>query len=279
MHISRWMRPGAAVATLCLLAAAGNADVKLVQKTSLENVPNLPGAPPSAKPKDGTSTTYMKGVRSRTESGTTVTITDGEKGTIATLDLKAKTYYITKLEDIAKQANPLAELMDIKITGDVTPLDKTQEILGKKAVGYKTSFTFSITPKPGAGLPAGNDGEPFMTMVLEGEQWATESVALDAKALASSVQSNLRGMARMLPNAKAMSEKMSQIKGLTLKSTMSFSMKSALPIPGLGDKPMITKIEALSVSEEALPDSLFEVPKDFKEVKPPAGPAIPGFGA
>jgi hypothetical protein len=50
-----------------------------------------------------------------------------------------------------------------------------------------------------------------------------------------------------------------------------------MPLPGIPEKPLLLKIETVSVSEDPLADSLFAVPEGFKEVEPEL-PTLPGLG-
>lgn len=278
------LRAPLALALVGLAALGARADLKVVSKSVFENRPNVPGAPAPAKtakagePDAVQSTMYYKGTFSRSEDGTdTVTITDTAKNTITTLNVKKKTYSVQKLDELAKMASPFAEFMDVKIEGGVKPGTMPKKVAGRDTGHFVTNLSIAMSVKEGSPLPLPAGDGPLMSIAIRTESWTVEGLSLDAKAIQQQNLGMMRMFTRMLPGAAALQDKMAGVKGYPLASNTRITFTSALPLPGLPDKPMTIKNEVISLSEDPLPDTLFQVPADFKEV-PPETPGIPGFG-
>ncbi len=263
------------------IASAAHADLKIVQKNTVDGAPALPGAP-TAPAKSGAptaivTTTYYKGGFIRTESGTSVTIVDSAKGTVATIDNKKRTYTIEKTDSANAALAQFADFMDIAVDGSIAPTDTSKEIAGRSARKYAGTITMKVSIKEGSPLPIPAGEGPLMTITMETESWTIEGLSVDSKALVRALPPMVAGMAKMMPGFDVFRKKMEAIVGFPVQSAQKISFKSGLPLPGLPEKPMTSKSELVSLSEEALPDSLFAIPSGYKKVEPET-PAFPGFG-
>ncbi|MDX1933836.1 MAG: hypothetical protein SFU56_14655 [Capsulimonadales bacterium] len=281
----KWGARAAAGVALFCVAASAYADIKFVAEVTVK------GAPTATKanlPDKSVTTSYYKGEKQRIETekpgGKTVTISDLATGTTYTLNPAKKTYTVFKLSDIEAMTadNPIMQMLKIETQTTITPGTATKSIAGKNAKQYTYNTSFKMS------LEGGDDqiaafAQMMPTITIKGEQWTTEDVRFPVN-YQKIAQTN---MARSIPPmmAKGMSEmieKMATIKGFPLSSvvTVSFILpKNAAPqaAASMPKEPIITTTEVKSISEENLDDSLFELPKDYTEVKTetPAG-ALPG---
>ena len=152
----------------------------------------------------------------------------------------------------------------------------TQEqksIAGKTARHYTYAITVTLVPKD-AGVPA-NIRLLLPTFLVTGDQWTADmpdGVAAAKLRTATFMQrfppASAKGLAPVL-------EKMATIKGVALEGTQSFritvsdlapqEMRASIP-----KEPVVTQTRTTTLSEAALPDALFAVPKDYKKVTAPA---------
>jgi len=285
-----------ASASLFLLAGMAHADLKVVQKSKIDG-PNMgalgggaAGAGAAAKVGDMVTTTYYKGSKVRVEDATGISITDNEAGTLTKLDLKKKTYSTIKLAELSKsaegQANPLLEMFEMKVKADVKAGGHEKVMAGKKASDWLWTATIGMAMKGGDG---GAEGTEVANISIEGEQWTSEEVKAPTAKTPTAGLPGLSGpglggmMGMMMKNAqmKAVTEKMSVIKGFPLTMSMKMTIKSPFAeAQGLDvSKPIVVTNETTTLSEEDLPDTLFTVPAGFKKVpfEMPQLP-VPGIG-
>ncbi|MFM7320658.1 MAG: hypothetical protein ACKO5K_03915 [Armatimonadota bacterium] len=206
-----------------------------------------------------------------------MTIVDSAKGTITNLDTKKRTYTVEKADSGNPAMAQFAEFMEIQVDGAIAPTELSKEIAGRTARKYAGTVTIKVSIKEGSPLPIPAGDGPLMTISMETESWTIEGLSVDAQALSRSLPPMVQGMAKMMPGFDGFRKKMEAMKGFPVQSVQKISFKSGLPLPGLPEKPMTAKSELVSLSEDALPDSLFAVPAGYKKVEPEL-PAFPGFG-
>lgn len=279
-----------ACASLLLVAGMASADLKIVQKSKMDG-PNLgalggaPGGAAAGKPGDMVTTTYYKGAKVRVEDASGISITDNEAGTLTKIDLKKKTYSTIKLAELTKgagdQANPIMEMFDMKIKADVKPGGHEKVVAGKKTTDWLWTATIGMAMKGGDGA----EGTEVANISIEGEQWTSEEVKAPTggktptgglPGLSGPGLGGMMGMMMKNPQMKAVTEKMSAIKGFPLTMVMKMTIKSPFAeAQGLDvSKPIMVTNETTSLSEEELADTLFTVPTGFKKV-PFEMPQIP----
>lgn len=272
---------GAGMMLLSTLASAAWADLKVVQEVTIKGLPEAAKAQNPNLEKPMTITTFYKGDKMRQEMGAMITITDYKDGTMMTLDPKKKTYYITKVADSmnAIANNPMMEMFKMDIKADVKPGTETKPILGKSAKSVKYSATFTFSTKDGSDSPIIG---MMPTIILKGEQWVTEEIKVPGDPKQLMQRMTARGpMAMFGAGMKDFTEKLAAVPGYPLvnTTTMEFVFPPTAPPQiqeQMGGKPMTTLSEVKSISEESLEDGLFNAPEDFKEVKAPETPTLPG---
>lgn len=256
------------LAAALALSAAAHADVKLVQTTQAGGELLKAGKARAPKagaaiPESTTTTLYFKGNKVRTETKDRVTLFDGTR--LLLLNAAKKSYQAIPMDSAA--ANPMAAMMDIKADVSLKPGTKTKTILGKSAKQYLLTITMNLGVKPGM-LPPKEDGTKaelpkIPPMTSKSEIWAVEFPGVSAKS--TSAMERLAS----LPGLKGIQEKLQQIKGLGLETTMTQDLMG---------RTMTLRTTTTSLSEATLPASLFEIPKGWKQVPfdPPSMPG--GFG-
>lgn len=281
------------------LVGSARADLKVVSKMTMD-APAMGGlggglgaAPGAPKPGEAVkSVTYYKGSKVRTEDAAgIITINDSEAGTITRIDPKKKTYSTIKMAELTKNltegAGPGAqflEMMEMKVKADVKKGGHEKEIAGKKTTDYLWTATMSMSMK------GGEEGVGEIANIsMEGEQWTTEDIKLPAAPASATAPAlpgigggMMGGMMKMMssmPGMKTMMEKLAEIKGFSLLTSMKIKIQSPMAEAQGADlsKPITNKTEVVELSEEALPDSLFAVPAGFKKVAYEM-PQMPGFG-
>ena len=270
-------------ASLIAFTGIAHADLKIVQKSSVDgpNLGALGGAGGAAvKPGDTSVSTYYKGNKTRVEDATGITITDSDAGTVTKLDLKKKTYSTIKMAELTKNAegtaSPFLDMIDMKIKAEVKPGGHEKLVAGKKTSDWIWTATIGMSMKGG---DSGEGGE-MASISIEGEQWTSEEITLPATtgkaptttaALPGLNGAGMGGMLGMMlknPSMKSLTQKMAVIKGFPLLTSMKMSIKSPFAeAQGLDvSKPISMKSEAITLSEEELPASLFAVPEGFRKV-------------
>ena len=286
MSKSVLLRAVATVSLMATLPLVALADLKVVHKTVSQNLPTAMAgqfspsteAPAEKKPSEPVlATTYYKGKKTRVEETGRVVITDNETGTVTAIDTKKKTYTIQKIADMSAQVNPIAEMLEVKVDGGVKPTETKKTIAGREAKLYTSKFTMAMSIKEGAPIPLPAGDGPLMEITMETEQWAAESLQVESTGLAPNMSPIPANMMRMMPGVDSILKKMAEIKGFPLATNVKMTLQSAFPLPGLPEKPIVIKMETVSVTEGALPDTLFQVPAGYKQVELEL-PAFPGLG-
>jgi hypothetical protein len=249
--------------TVAVAAPAARADLKVVTTTTTSG-----GAGRSTTT---TSTNYYKGGKFRSETKEAVILIDGS-GKIITLNTAKKTYSEMSFSDMMN--NPYMRMVDLKTSVNLKPGGKKKIIVGKPAKNYVYTATIQMSLSQEAlkqmkGRSQGAAPPPLPTIVMEGEQWVTESVQVPAKAVANSMSA-----LASLPGMKNLMDKLASIKGLPLESRITMTFKGGPP-NARNMKPQVTSSVASSLSEAPLSDSLFKIPADY--TKQAAG-GFPGMG-
>jgi hypothetical protein len=254
-----------------LLASGAHADVTLVQKTSVEGLPESMRAQRASM--DRPSTLYYKGDKLRTETGTdAVTILDGER--LYLIDTKKKTYAATTAERMMAESNPMLSMVDVQTEVSVKPGGKTKTIAGKPAQNWRFTLTMKLAINA-TGMAQAAPGQPppgqLPTIRIEGEQWSTTAAAVPPTARSLRALSMLQSLVGPKGQA-ALRREFEKIKGLPLELTLTQTVQG-VPTPANG-KPIVTRMTTVSLSEKPLPESLFALPKGYKQV-PFEGPKMP----
>lgn len=243
------------VAVLIFSSATAYADLKLVQKSSMDGELAKAGQARlkqlGALPRQELTTTYLKGNRFRIESGDQVRIFDGNRSYI--LNNLKKSYQVVPPAQ-ESMPNPMLAMVDMKTTIEVQPRGKIKVIEGKRARNYLLEATVQINLKPGAAPRKGGDDPAFSKiskMVSQVEIWTADfpgvesSPALFSQALAA------------LPGLGELPQKLRAIKGVGLETTMTQSVMG---------RTMTIRVQTVSLVERPLEDALFLPPRGWKQV-------------
>lgn len=255
-----------ALAAALWVSGAAQADLKLVQQTSMGGDLGKRVQKEGSAPKTPTMTMYYKGNRTRTETGARVTIFDGQR--MLLLNPEKKTYQVIPKDAASKAANPMLAMMDIKADVSVKPTGKTQTIQGKKTQLYVMTMTMKLGMKPGATKDAPKGEMPQIPPITSKmELWTAEFPGISLSGAAMN-QAMPAGAASM-PFVKDMTEKMKSVKGIPLQTTMTQDIMG---------RQMSVTMKTTALSEAPLPDSLFGPPAGYKQVpyEAPRMPMMPG---
>jgi hypothetical protein len=269
------------------IAAAAQADLTVVNQVTISGLPASVSAQAPQLSAPIATTTYYKGDKVRTESAGTVTIMTGADARVVTLDPATKTYSSATDALGAMANNPILSMIKFAATGNVRKTDEKKSILGKDASRYNIYMSLKMSM---------NGGDPsmasmFPTIIMSGDEWATEAVTLPPGA--ATAAANIMGKFMSGPTMgglKEFTKQMSAIKGLPLLGTltMTFSFPKDSPLQAMSDqipKKLVVQTVAQSISEAPLTDDLFAIPADYKLAAPvalpgtvpttPAAPAAP----
>ncbi|MGC4047165.1 MAG: hypothetical protein QM758_25490 [Armatimonas sp.] len=267
------------VGTLAILMSIGggiaHADLTYTTKVSAGNGRDLE------------TTTYMKGIRVRTEAEGRITITDGTRTYL--INTEKKTYSVIANKKLDSTANPMMEqfnqMIDMKMDVSVKPGGKTRTILGKPAKNYLYTMTMRMNFKPGSG-PKNATGKGQMrlpTFQTIGETWTTEALpAPPASAAAMTPGAAFRNLGMLGSTAKSAAASFQKIKGFPLESTMTQKTVGG-SMPGMegkgGGRNLVIKMNVVSLKTDAVDAGLFAPQKGFKQVpyEPPTMPSMSGL--
>jgi TonB family protein len=227
-------------------------------------------------------TLRVKGKRSYMSSGPIITIVDGEKNTITLIDPKGKRYATTTISEYAdklKAAMPeIPEaakqmLANMKFDVKTDKTGKTDTIKGIKAeemlvtvdadMGAMTMklemHLWAATPDELARVPALKEIAAYMTSQATGN---------DPSAMASKMFAQVPGFADKMK--EPMEKMMKSSSQAVLRSEMRMIMPGSAKMMGATDPnepftDLTTDITELST--DAIPDSVFQVPQGYQEVK------------
>jgi hypothetical protein len=256
-----------AAGTLFLSAGAARADLTVVATVRV----NGAAAQAMAKPRQQVVTTYYKANRIRTETGKTVSIYDTDTQQMYSLDPEKKTFRVTSLKNVTGTMAPgLLSKLKFNATADTREVAEEGVIAGKPARKYVCSATIGMSVE---GMPQGS----FPTTRIQIEQWATDAITLPGEAHKWALPlARMTGPLESMDGMKPLVEAMAKIKGFPLSNRITTTVVATPTTQaGIGRTPtgpVVTTTEVQSVSEEALSDALFEIPKDYTKVERAASP-------
>lgn len=248
------------------LAIAGSlsADVTIRQSTAGKGL-GIAGT--------GTSTTYIKGTKMRTEvesrGAILTTIFDVENQKMYVFDSKKKSADVWDMQAISAELAKSVEVGEIKAS--VKANGEKKEVAGKSANGYDLTVSVPAT--------MGGEGGMAMTVRLRGPMWIVKNAPGTAdyvafyKAAAEKgwIFSDPRAAKGSPGQAKAMAEMQRQLAstgGLPYETTMDISVEGEGPMAAMlarmGGMSMTSTVT--SVDTAALDDALFAPPAGYKLV-------------
>lgn len=241
--------------------AAAQADVKIVSHMHTdENGTTRP---------DQTITTYYKGNIVRTESGAAVTLLNTTTGKTAILRPWNKTFSVFNVSQLAPNNPSPGSKAEAHAT--VTQTSEHKVIAGKNATKFVADIDFTVT------LSSLLARHTTMHIV----RWTTTDVQMpvtsDVLEKYSPEQLTFRGFSGM----DDVQKELAKITGLPLSSEITIKSEYTAP-SGVGGVPTpsteMTNVDVDSISTDALDDSLFVVPNDYKNMG--GGPMghLPGPG-
>jgi hypothetical protein len=248
---------------LATLAAPAGADVTIKQTNTGKGL-GMSGTIPS--------TTYIKGLRMRTESitgdTTRVTIFDVENQKMYSFDSKKKEADVWDMQAFAAEMGKSVDTASM--TASVKANGQTRQIAGRSAAGYDMDVT---VPSSMGGRPDG----PKMIVKLVGPMWVvkdapgTRDYMAFYKAAVDKgwIFSDPRAAKGSPGQAKAMAEMYKQLAetgGVPYETEMQIKMEGEGPMAAMmakmGGMSMTTSVQ--SVETGALADTLFTPPADYK---------------
>ncbi|MEZ5284718.1 MAG: hypothetical protein R2712_07905 [Vicinamibacterales bacterium] len=214
------------------------------------------------------STTYIKGLKMRTETvtgGTTrISIFDVENQKLYMFDDKKKEVDVWDMQAFSSEMGKAVDPSEMK--GSVTPNGQTKQIAGQTATGYDMEITMPTK----MGGPSG----PSMTVKLEGPMWVVkdapgtkEYIAFYNAAVDKGwIFSDPRAAKGSPGQAKAMAEMYKQLAdtgGVPYETEMHVKMEGDGPMAAImakmGGMSMTSTVQ--SVETGALADDLFTPPR------------------
>lgn len=220
---------------------------------------------------DMTGTTYIKGMKMRTETvnrGTTqVTIFDLEAQKMYSFDSKKKEADVWDMQAMAAELNKSVDTS--AMTSTIKPNGQTREIAGRTATGYDMDISMPTA--------MGGPGGPKMTVSLVGPMWivkdapGTKEYMAFYKAAAEKgwIFSDPRAAKGSPGQAKAMTEMYRQLAetgGVPYATEMQIKMGGDGPMAGLmarmGGMSMSTTVQSVEVG--AVADEMFAPPAGYK---------------
>ena len=221
----------------------------------------------------GTATTYIKGMKMRSEvevRGTTfITIFDVENQKMYVFDSKKKSADVWDMQAFSAEMAKSIETGDIKTS--LKANGETKEIAGQTATGYDLTVSVPAT--------MGGEGGMEMTVNLRGPLWVVKNapgtkdyIAFYKAAVEKGwIFSDPRAAKGSPGQAKAMAEMYRQLAsagGLPYESTIDISVKGEGPMAAMigrmGNMSMTSTVT--SVDTGALDDAMFGPPAGYKLV-------------
>ena len=246
------MKPRLHPAILLLLivaaATAARADIKITTRST-------------AMGRSSQSTVYIKGARQRSESGDNVTLMQCDKRRMVMLDSAKKTFTIMPLgagaaADVAQQA-AAARMPSgtsrkgglVTITSANTDTGERQKMFGYDARHIRSAMTMQSSP----------DACYPMNMKMESDGWYAD------------LSPQLRcASAPMMGGAMGAAGRPDCVDQHSFHSTgvtrLGYPLKVTTTMAMPGGMNMSTTTEVTDLSNATLPDSLFEIPPDYRQV-------------
>lgn len=249
-------RAGLTALALCILAPAARGDLTLVASVAVEGVPApLRRAAGLAEGGGTTLTIYRKEGRQRAETGEGVVLDDLATGDRYLLDPRARTVAAYR----AAPALPApAERLSVRAHAAIHPLAGERTLAGRRTVGYAFSGVVRLRLR-------GSETE-IARIEVEGEQWSAPDLRLPgggAGALLARLP--VLGGAAQAP----LTARLAALPGTPLAFQVRLRVVSSVgDLGGLLPPGAITaRAEVTSFSQETLPDTLFQVPSDYRALE------------
>jgi hypothetical protein len=282
-----------AVVIICLLVVPvlASADLRIEEKTYVRGFMGIWAS-------EGTEITYIKGGKMRSESDTETTGRGSHRGlentppavTIIRLD-KGLIWHVNTLDEtyMERPFEPLPESKDGDLAGlgvrdlKVEKTGETREVMGKTCDGVKAVITFET---PGTESPVIQTVEVMFWMTSEVKALAEMRAFWETMIETSQSQKEKVPMGDLM---EQLWEEVGEDGKVPLAMDMSVSASSLDPESeaemkaymesmgqmmgtvdsGEGEDDMAMRMsrEIISISEDKLPDSLFEIPKDYRKAK------------
>lgn len=257
----------APVLAFALLAAASQADVKVVSNFTMTGGANV---------QNMKMVTYYRGDSIRVETEKAVALFDTVAGKIIMIDDKAKTYSEVVLGEGTPGLPEIMKQMKVTAKTDIQETAEKKVIAGKNATKWIADLDMTMTLPP----------VPEMTQkaVLHLEQWTTQEIPGVSRELMVGVMGQMLGNLGASPDVKDMLAQMSKIKGLPLSSNAT--MTTSMTITRNGQPPethsmnLTFTTDVQTVTEGKFADTLYAVPADYKKVvRNRMQPGAPGGSA
>lgn len=254
VHLVLWL--------VTLVAAPAWADVTIKQTTNGKGL-GMSGTMGS--------TTYLKGMKMRTESvngdTTRVTIFDVENQKMYSFDTKKKEADVWDMQAFAAEMSKSVDTS--AMTASMKPNGQTKQIAGKSASGYDMEITMPTA--------MGGQGGPKMTVKLMGPMWVVKDAPGTKEYMAfykAAVEkgwifSDPRAAKGSPGQAKAMAQmykELAETGGVPYETEMQIKMEGDGPMAGLMAKMggMSATSTVQSVDTAPLADDLFAPPAGYK---------------
>ena len=247
--MKRRLHPAIFLLIVSALAAAARADVKITTRST-------------AMGRSSESTVYIKGARQRSESGDNVTLTQCDKHRMVVLDMKKKTFTIMPLGEVTAQTAKAQQAVAAQAAGGaprkggLVTITSANSDTGEhqKMFGYEARHirsTMMMESSPDACYP--------MNMKMESDGWYAD-LSPQLRCATSPMMGGAMGAGTRpdcLDQRKFRSSGVTRL-GYPLKVTTTMAMP--------GGMNMSTSSEVTDLSSATLPDSLFEIPPDYRQV-------------
>ena len=254
----RFAMAACSVLICTLVATPATADVTLKQKTSGKGLMGAAG--------DGESTTYVKGLKFRSDQGA------GNRQTSMLMDVGGTQMVVINHDkkeadvfDMAKLGEQMSELVSVSdIKSSFTPTDKTRQIAGATCTVYDVSITMPVKI---ANMPMTMSMTGPYCLVKNGPGQADFAAFYKAAAEKGFVFGDPRA-AKASPTPRAMTEMYRKMSELGVPFAMETTIKTqgegpmAALMSKIGNAGMTS--EVISVSTAPIADALFEIPAGYK---------------
>jgi hypothetical protein len=249
----------AATALCGALVAPAFADVKITATMSGKGM-GMAGT--------GESVTYIKGSKMRSDSSIagnqTATIVDVGAQKMIVLNMKKQEAEIYDLSQLSRDLESKVDMSAAKVS--MTANGQTKEILGRQTAGYDVAITMPMAM-----------GEMKMDIVLSGPVFVAKDAPGAAdyttfyktaaeKGMFFSAPQQARANPAQAKSMAAMYKAMADTGGVPYSSDISIKFEGSGPMAAMmskmGGVTMTTTVT--NISTDAIADSTFEVPADFK---------------
>ena len=265
------MRKWLAVVAVCAISVVSlRADVTVTTIMTMEGAAAA-NMPPGALPK---ITMRVKGMKSRSDieaSGMTVSvITDLVTKQVITLMPNTKTAMVTTADSVASGGAPIAIP---KIDASLKPTGKSQTIEGVVCDEHTFTMVMDMASMAGAQMPPeAAEMLKGVKMAMNGSIWVAKSapgvaeiMAFNKAALSSGLLAAVSGMKAGQPGMDQLMNAAASAPGIPYLTEMTMEMQGEGPMveamKQMGAMKMIQKVS--SVSTEAIPDALFQMPEGY----------------